>query len=240
MAKPPVMSHCNRCQGETHHRLVKEVVKAYDHTDHWGNYTEWTKTFRMLECCGCKDIQMRVEHWHSDIPLDESDFNYYPPRVSRRIPSWYQKLPTDWAALMYEVYGALAADSRRLAVMGARTLIDLYMTETIGGDGGFGQRLGRLVDEGYLAKHAKDTLEAALEAGNAAAHRGHTPNIRDMGLVMDIVENLLQLHLLKGDAVKLKERTPQRPPKPPKATAAASGTTAAVPKRPRAAKPKAP
>lgn len=234
MAKLPIFSRCNRCQGETRHKELKQVVRDHERDDNWGHHTEWSETFRMLECCGCGSIQMRVEYWHSDIPLDDSDYDYYPPRISRRIPEWSRELPDDWAALMQEVYGALASDSRRLAVMGARTLIDLYLAETAGDHGTFASRLDRLVQDGYLAKNAKDTLEAALEAGNAAAHRGHTPNSNDLGLVMDIVENLLHAHVLKIKAAKLKARTPPRSPKSPKAPNAKQTPAAskAAPKRP--------
>lgn len=217
MAKLPIKSHCNRCLGVRNHRLVKEVIVSDDDIDQWGNYTEWSSTYRMLECCGCESVQMRVEYWHSSIDLDDSDWDYFPARVSRRIPEWNNRLPRDWASLMREVYGALASDSRRLAVMGARTLIDLYLAATVGDHGTFEQRLDRLVAEGYLAGNNKTALQAALEAGNAAAHRGHIPNVKDMGLVMDIVENLLHFHVLEIDAKVLKANTPARPPKPQKA-----------------------
>lgn len=232
MATSRIMSHCNSCQRETRHRLLERAVREFKGTDQWDNFMEWTSTYNMLECCGCGDIQMRVEYWHSDIPLDESDYDYYPPRVSRRMPAWARKLPTDWESLMHEVYGALAADSRRLAVMGARTLIDLYLAETVGDHGTFGQRLDRLVGDGYLARNAKDTLEAALDAGSAAAHRGHAPNGEDIGLVMDIVENLLHARVLKSEAAKLKASTPQRPPKPTKAPTAPAAPAAPKPKTP--------
>lgn len=225
MARSQIRSHCNRCQGETRHRLIEQVVREYDKTDQWDNCTEWTSTYRMLECCGCGEIQMRVEYWHSTHELDENDWDYYPPRVSRRIPDWYSRLPRDWAELMREVYGALASNSRRLAVMGARTLIDLYMAATVGNHGSFDDRLDRLVTEGFLAGKNKATLQAALEAGNAAAHRGHTPNVQDMGLVMDIVENLLHTHVLEIDAEKLKANTPPRPPRPAKTAPPPSSVT---------------
>lgn len=235
MATSRLMSHCNKCQQQTRHKTLEVIVREHKNEDEFGQVTEWTKTYRMLECCGCEDIQMRVEYWHSDIPLDETDFDYYPPRVSRRKPDWARKLPRDWTALMHEVYGALASDSRRLAVMGARTLIDLYLAESVGDHGSFAQRLDRLVDDGYLARNAKDTLEAALDAGNAAAHRGHTPNASDISLVMDIVENLLHAHVLKVDAPKLKASIPARPPKPAKAGATPVATPAAS--KPKTRKP---
>ncbi len=55
-----------------------------------------------------------------------------------------------------------------------------------------------------------EILEAALEAGHAAAHRGHNPTIEDVTLVLDIVENLIQPLALKEKAEELRRRTPTR------------------------------
>jgi len=58
-------------------------------------------------------------------------------------------------------------------MMGARALVDIFMTEHLGDIGGFQQKLDSLENEGYLSKVNRQVLEAALEAGHAAAHRGH-------------------------------------------------------------------
>ncbi|MDX9684331.1 DUF4145 domain-containing protein [Pseudomonas protegens] len=96
---------------------------------------------------------------------------------------------------------------------GARTVIDLYLTEAVGNTGSFEHRLGLLVSSGQLASDDKATLKAALDAGNAAAHRGHTPNEDDLNSVMDIVEHLLHRFVLKQSAASLQKNTPPRPTK---------------------------
>jgi hypothetical protein len=95
--------------------------------------------------------------------------------------------------------------------MGARTLVDLYLTEAVGNTGKFEERLERLVQSGRLASSDKATLRAALEAGNAAAHRGYNPAVTDLNIVMDIVEHLLQKHVLQHNAKSLAASTPSRP-----------------------------
>lgn len=114
---------------------------------------------------------------------------------------------------MREIYNALHANSRRLAVMGARTLIDLYLTGAVGNHGSFEQRLASLVEAGRISVDDKDVLRAALEAGHAAAHRGHNPNTSELNSVMDIVEHLLHGFVLKQSAATLHKATPPRPQK---------------------------
>ncbi len=205
-------SFCNRCNHTTHHDVLHEQRTANSHVDtSTGIHEEWSNNHTMLQCRGCDDVSMRIDHWGS--AYGETDPEFYPPRTSRRFPSWLWELPADWCGLLREVHGALHADSRRLAMMGARTVIDLYLTEAVGNAGSFESRLGLLVSSGKLAPDDKATLKAALEAGNAAAHRGYNPRADDLDAVMDIVEHLLQGFVLKHSAVSLQKNTPPRPPR---------------------------
>lgn len=206
------LSHCNRCSRSTNHDILHELRIEDEEVDPGtGIREEWTNTYTMLRCRGCDDVSMKVDHWHSS--YGQIDPEIYPPRISRSFPGWLWELPYEWRSLLQEIYGALHADSRRLAMMGARTVIDLYLTEAVGNAGSFEQRLGQLVSSGQLASDDKTTLKAALEAGNAAAHRGHNPHTKDLFAVMDIVEHLLQRYVLKQSATILQKRTPPRPAK---------------------------
>lgn len=94
--------------------------------------------------------------------------------------------------------------------MGARTLVDLYMSEKLGDIGGFSQKIKKLETDGLISKPNKEVLDAALEAGHAATHRGHKARANEVNQVIDIVENLLQSHVLTASADNLKSKTPQR------------------------------
>lgn len=210
MAEPNrLLSHCNKCHRPTSHDVLHQRAVSRDHVDETDGYHEaWTYTYTMLECRGCEEVSMKIDHWHSD--YGDVDPELYPPRISRKAPDWLWNLPSDWWSLMREIYGALHANSRRLAVMGSRTVIDLYLTEAVGNGGSFKERLDRLVSSGQLAPDDRSTLNAALEAGNAAAHRGHTPNASDLSAVMDIVEHLLHKFVLKRRADSLQKNIPAR------------------------------
>lgn len=99
-------------------------------------------------------------------------------------------------------------------MMGARTLLDMLMVQKVGDVGSFKQKLKKLQAGGFVSADNVEILDAALDAGNAAAHRGHAPNASDVNTVMDIVENLLQaVYVLPDMAQRLKETTPACPRK---------------------------
>ncbi|WCE89388.1 DUF4145 domain-containing protein [Pseudomonas syringae] len=140
-----------------------------------------------------------------------AESEYFPPRISRKSPAWVSMLPDEWQSLLREIYTALHSDSRRLAIMGVRALIDMYFNDTIGDVGGFAKKLAALVRDGHLSSVDQEILEVALDAGHAAAHRGYILQPTDVALVMDIVENLLHRHSLRASAAELGKSIPLRP-----------------------------
>jgi hypothetical protein len=152
-----------------------------------------------------------LRHTSSFSEEPEDEVKYYPPRVSRRVPAWKVNLPRDIGALLDEVYAALHNGSQRLALMGARAVVDLVITDKVGDVGGFRQKLEALEAQGFIAPKNRNVLAAALDAGRAATHRGHAAKPEHTGHVMDIVENLLQaVYILEGAAQELRQSTPAR------------------------------
>jgi len=207
-------AHCNSCGHETKHLIIarreESESESADPSDpyHFNEITSRT-TYSMLECCGCENISFQKIFEFSEWP--EPTVDYYPPLTSRPLPkAWLNHLPTEMGDLLLEVYIALSSDCRRLALMGTRTLVDLYMTEKLGDIGGFAQKLGQLETQGFVSRVNREYLEAALEIGHAAAHRGHEPKASEVEHVMDIVENLLQNYVLEHSAATLRATTPPR------------------------------
>jgi len=190
--------------------------------------TSWIETFQMLECLGCDAVCFRKKTWFSE--WDYYDYGiidgvytgtqlvpgikeeYFPPAVTRNLPVWEGKLPRAIRILLSETYMALHADSRRLAMMGARAIADMAIVEVIGDQGTFKNKLNQLVEKEYLSGKNQEYLEIALDAGNAASHRGHEVSVSEANTVMDIIENLLQsLFTLSSEAGDLRMRIPPRP-----------------------------
>jgi hypothetical protein len=101
---------------------------------------EWSNSYEIFECCGCETVKFRAREWWSEDP-DEVKTAVFPPDVSRKKPRWIWHLPIEMRDLMEEIYGALHANSRRLAAMGARTILDLVIIQKVGHQNTFGDGL---------------------------------------------------------------------------------------------------
>ena len=201
-------AHCNACGRITKHNIVyrKEQTEVEEIDDHYAMH--WCTTYSLLECCGCEELSLARRLVCNE--ADEDSTEYYPPRVARKRPTWFYKLPAEYVEFLNEIYTALHADSRRLAMMGARSIIDCFISRKIGDQGSFPAGITGLVREGYISQRNAKVIEAAIEMGHASAHRGHKPSSDEINTVIDIVENLLQHEVLSESAESLKKTTPKR------------------------------
>jgi hypothetical protein len=207
---PDQRAHCNSCDSDTIHAVVakrrQEGSQPYDENiSIW-----WVTIYTMLECRGCESICVKREYHFSEWDPDTSEVSYFPPRLSRRQPSWAAELPEEEQSLLTEVYSAVASNGRRLAMMGSRALIDLFITRTVGDVGSFADKLNALEREGFLSRRSKEALAVALDAGNASAHRGFLPSEEALSMALDIVENLLHTEIVGRRAPELRGAVPPR------------------------------
>ena len=95
--------------------------------------------------------------------------------------------------------------------MGARAVLDMMLVDKVGDTGSFAKKLQQLEAQGFVGAKNREFLEAALDAGSAAAHRGHRPKQEDLTHAMDIIENILEgIYALEKAADDLKKTTPAR------------------------------
>jgi hypothetical protein len=206
--------HCNDCRQETRHEVLHKDVKEFDSKISFDEEAFSTlncvATLELFQCCGCGAGVLRRTFIAEQDP-DTFSEQYFPPPVSRHPPTWLWKCPKDVNAVMKEVYRSLDGNSRRLPMMGARTLVDLLTLDKVGDVGTFGEKLKKLEGLGVISSQNRLVLDAALDVGNAAAHRGHAPNSDEVNDVMDIVENVLHaVYVLPDTAKRLKQTTPKR------------------------------
>jgi hypothetical protein len=209
--------HCNKCGIETRHDVVAERIQHGSETLDEDNRIEvsWRTRWTMLECRGCESVCLRQAYWFSE--WDDSYqrgnelIEFFPPPAARRSPRWLEQLGEESQELLKETYVALHADSRRLAMMGARAIVDIVLDRDPTNRGTFRDRLEGLVSRGLVSTTEKTMLEAALEVGHAAAHRGHRATREDVDTVIDIIEHLLHAEVLGSAVTALRARTPLRP-----------------------------
>lgn len=212
----PTWFHCNSCGRDTKHTTLCRAQRDrrfYDPNSD-PHPVDTSVTWTVLQCMGCEEVSMTQRVWDSEMPnWEDPDVTVFPPRFTRSKPNWAQRhfLSNEYRGLLDEVYLALHADSKRLATMGARALLDAFITKHVGDRGNFPEGLKALVQEHYLSEREKDLVAAAIDLGNASAHRGHVPSAHDLNTVIDIVENLIHKELLMPQAHDLQARTPPRP-----------------------------
>lgn len=132
-------------------------------------------------------------------------------KALRQKPDWFEKLDSEYQALLNEIYMAFAMDIQALTAMGLRTVIDMVCNKLVGDLGRFDKKLEALLEKGVINNNEREILTIAIDAGSASAHRGHTPKKEDLNTLLDIVEHLLKgVYVLRPASEKLKQSTPPR------------------------------
>jgi hypothetical protein len=208
-----IWCHCNQCSGETKHKVLFETTRDRDFSS-GENCIFIRSAWSVIQCRGCDDVTLqRIDTCSEDDPSEGSNLpTYFPPREYRIRPNWIfdNELPAEYKDLMEEVYTALGACSYRLAMMGARTLIDFVIRRAVGDQGGFNKGLDILQQRGLLIENDRCIIEAAIDVGHASAHRGYCPTRETVDIVLYIVERLIHMEILVAQAKGLKNSTPSR------------------------------
>lgn len=210
---------CASCNNQTKQSILfekgelvhpKEIIYFDEKGDRIGN--AWTiegRIWKLSQCLGCDKTNLNVfERYH---PLeDDILIHHYPTKPQRSFPLWVTYLGKEFTELFAEVYISLNTGNIRLPVMGARTLLDMFIVEKIGDAGTFKTKLQKLVAEQYISATAKELLEVVLDYGNATIHRGYKPTIESVHGVFDIIENILHTEALKRQTADLKNNAPKK------------------------------
>ena len=96
--------------------------------DEYGPF-EYENIYEVLQCLGCDTVVFRDTGWHD--AFGEGTPLFYPPPIARTKPLWRVKLPQTVSSLLDEVYKALAANSPRLAMMGAWAVVDVVVLHKV-------------------------------------------------------------------------------------------------------------
>ena len=76
--------------------------------------------------------------------------------------------------------------------MGIRALLEQVMIDKVGDHGSFKNNLDEFQGQGFVSISQRQVLEPVLEAGHATMHRSFTPESKDVGLLMDIAESVIE------------------------------------------------
>lgn len=212
-----IKAHCNKCQRETNQEILyTETTSWEDEIEEQRVILHGTDVYEMLKCCGCDSIILRHTEYFLDDP--SPTFYQYPPAVSRPEPKWLHelnKIDDDELKIVYdllkEIYSSLHNNSRRLATMGIRALIEHVMINKTGDKGTFSKNLEAFSSYGLISISQEDILNTVLEAGHASMHRAYSPSTEDLHTCMDIAESIIaSVYIHPEKEKKLKTKIPKR------------------------------
>ncbi len=200
-----IRSFCNDCQQETRHEMVGSCSRQQREGDGRIIAERW----RLLQCCGCEAIKAFVTE-------DSTDFKnprevHYPACQSRTLPKSREDMPQECQDLICETYKAMHTDCLTLSMMGTRAILDLVLQDMVGDCGGFQRKLQQAAKGGLLTNAEIDVISAAIDAGNAASHRGFKPTASQLDDALDIVEHaLMNQYVLAASSGRLKKSVPPK------------------------------
>lgn len=204
-----VLVHCNRCHAETRHALRGECKKTDNYFDEeYRIEIRFAETYSLLQCQVCGQGRLQVVMWNSE--NEYSNPILLPSPECRRPPEWLDAIEPPLCVLLKEIYRALDAGMYAIALMGVRSVLDLWVSEQTSFTNNFPRKIQELVRLGTLSTKQGKTLGHVFDAGSAAAHRGYAPSLADALSAIDAVENILHQRLVDTRVDVLKGNTPQR------------------------------
>lgn len=233
-------AHCPFCDGSRNCRVEGYFKKpGSDEEDELWFYNY----YYLLVCQGCSNAFLQIEYHYSEELLDsigvgDDYFEDYKPTIEtwpsppkRRIPERFEKHGVHifgnyselLGRMLCEVYEAYEKDLLILASVGIRTCFDIVSTSIgLNPNLTFTKKLEKLRDGGHITEKEKDNLAVLVEAGNASAHRGWSPNSEEVNILLNILENFIENTIIKPIETKMleetvatiKEKIPPRPPRP--------------------------
>lgn len=218
--------HCNRCGGQRRHELLHKEEFEWEDDIGGGMIITGADIYELLKCCGCDHVVVRHKSWFSENSDPDSgkpvvNTILYPPATYRKQPNWLTELvfvsnfDDSIQILVEEIYIALQNGAPRLATMGIRALLEKIMIDKVGDKGNFRCNLDAFQRAGFISESQRKVIEPVLDAGHATIHRGFRPNKKDVGLLMDITESVIEsiyinAYRVKGFEKKIPPRNKRR------------------------------
>lgn len=225
-------AHCPRCDGERVCDIHGKHDQPFEFGDE-GHHDRGQMDHRLLQCRGCEtvfywksswDTQSYDHHYNNvtgeeELQVDVRTQTYpFPEKKSAR-PDWVWALyRTDivLSKIMDEVYQAADLRAFILASVGLRTALDrsaeiLEIEPAIS----MIEKVSALLKGGWIGETESENLLVVAEAGNAAAHRGWSPEEEDFRPLLTTLEHFIERAILTGkSAQKVSSKIPAKPKRP--------------------------
>lgn len=201
---------CLTCDTQTRHKVIKSVSDQDDNP--WG--ISWSQ-HEIITCLGCETVSFR-KTWGTDDIVGEDDDGYiydsseevFPSRVAgrKKIRSFYS-LPSEVQGIYQETHQAVSGNQPILGGIGIRAIVETVCREKNAAGNNLESKINALVDIGVLTKEGAEILHQTRIYGNDAAHEVNPISQQNLGVLMDIAENLLEnVYILPKKAAALKKK----------------------------------
>lgn len=206
-----IQAVCPNCGDRRKTKIMHEHSAEEDLGEHYGNVI-WF--WRILECGGCECI------FFESSCSDDSVLGgpkYYPKPYSSpddRALHFTLFADKEIASLLSDFERCRTAKLFRPAAVMARTLFEYsaHFLGVVDNNTTLGQKLNALHETGHISLRERDDLDAIIQAGNAAAHRGWKPTENDIEVVALVLHSFLDRSFTNPHRIEsLRKRTPERP-----------------------------
>jgi len=223
----PEKAHCPTCNRSQNCKVHGRTNHEWEHSDLRGNNLWGIDRYSLFECLGCDTVFYERYSW------DENDTSYVkdkngdehsvtferkttlPKPATRPTPEWSDHIGVVDKSLyqiLNETYRAYEQECYILTAIGLRTALDLT-SELVEIDPAitFAEKLGELLEKGYIGETERDLLTVLTNAGSAAAHRGWAPSKDETEELLGVLETFIQRVIVNGKrALEMESAIPPR------------------------------
>jgi hypothetical protein len=206
--------YCYKCNQKTRQKLLFNKTEAdvqevfFESLKGESRWVIEQREWSIFQCLGCEFLNLEVVTSHAGI--DKKWIKHFPGKADRQVPTWIFSLDKKYIYLLSEIYATFNAKSYTLCLMGARTVIDMFIIDKIGDVGTFKDKMHKLEEQKFISVVERECLDATIDAGNASAHRGYMPSEEVLHSIIDIIEHLMKTLILPTKKDKIKNSTPTR------------------------------
>jgi len=218
MPRTETKSICAKCGGPTQHVIIGSTIEEGTLEPWSGSQGEtWSERHEMVQCCGCGSVSMR--HTYESLSEEAPTISYtYKDdlKTTTFAPFWTLgfdfEIPSRVGSLVAESYIAHYHGLYRLAGMGIRAALESVMLDKVGYKENFGMYIKAFRECGYLSVRDDGMIDAVIEAGHAATHRGWDPTSENISTALEILAALIvKLYHHEPRAARLEKEVPPRP-----------------------------
>lgn len=220
---------CSSCKNTTKHRVLTSINERG--TENWGEYADfdWNTDFEIIQCLGCETVSFRSysinseneDHTGRSIPT----ILLYPKRsINTLAIKNYMNVPFNLQRIYRETIDSFNNGNLTLCGAGVRALVEglckengitggnVEITKTDGSKElkrktNLQGKINGLHESGKLTSQNTDILHEHRFLGNDAVHELSIPSKEDLGLAIEIVENVFDtLYEIPNKGMRLKSK----------------------------------